>query len=212
MNSGNFTSQVEASFLFVFVISLVLLIGITVAMIYFIIRYHHTKNDQPKDIHGHLGLEVAWTVIPTILVIGMFYYGLVGYEKMDAIPEDAMKVEVTGRMWEWKFTYANGVTTDTLYVPVDQAVDLSLSSTDVIHSFYIPGLKIKRDVVPGLNNHMWFAADESKRYDVFCAEYCGDEHAYMYTQVVALPRESFDQWYAGSGAAAPQVTSADTAQ
>lgn len=212
MNVGNFTSQVETSFLFVFVISLVLLIGITVAMIYFIIRYHHTKNDKPKDIHGHTGLEIAWTVIPTILVMGMFYYGLVGYEKMAEIPEDAMEVKVDGRMWEWKFTYANGVTTDTLYVPVDQAVNLSLNSADVIHSFYIPGLKIKRDVVPGINNHMWFAADESKRYDVFCAEYCGDKHAYMYTQVVALPRESFDQWYASSGTAAPQVTSADTAQ
>ncbi len=195
MNSGNFTAQVDATFMFILIVSLILMAGITFSMIYFLFRYHHTKNQKPKDIHGNMWLELLWTVIPTILVLVMFYYGMVGYEKMETIPEDAMKVESTGRMWGWQFNYENGIQTDTLYVPKGKAVHLYLNSTDVIHSFYIPGLKAKKDVVPGMTNEMWFATDEIKAYDVFCAEYCGDRHAYMLTKIVSMPPAEFDAWY-----------------
>lgn len=195
MNSGNFSAQVDATFMFILIVSLILMAGITFSMIYFLFRYHHTKNQQPKDIHGNLTLEILWTAIPTVLVLAMFYYGMVGYQKMETIPEDAMKVESIGSMWQWRFNYENGIQTDTLYVPEGKPVHLYLNSTDVIHSFYIPGLKVKKDVVPGLTNEMWFATDEIKKYDVFCAEYCGDDHAYMYTRIVSMPPAEFDAWY-----------------
>lgn len=197
--NGVFNSSVDGAFIFVISISIAILIGVTVAMIYFVIRYHHTRHTDAKDIHGNVALEVTWTVIPTLLVLGMFWFGFKGYEKMRAIPDDAMQVETVGRMWSWQFTYENGIMTDTLYVPVGRPVALNLTSQDVIHSFYIPGMRVKKDVVPGVGNRMWFQAESSKEFDVFCAEYCGDQHAYMYTKVVALQPADFDAWYAEEG-------------
>jgi cytochrome c oxidase subunit 2 len=75
-----------------------------------------------------------------------------------------------------------------------------MNSVDVIHSFYIPAFKVKKDVVPGVNNHMWFQADIAGEYDVFCAEYCGDRHSYMLTKVKVLPQADYDGWYASTGA------------
>lgn len=196
MNSGNFMAQVDATFMFILIVSLILMAGITFSMIYFLFRYHHTKNQQPKDIHGNLTLEILWTAIPTVLVLAMFYYGMVGYQKMETIPEDAMKVESIGSMWNWRFNYENGAQVDTfLYVPVGKAVHLELNSPDVIHSFYIPELRVKKDVVPGMTNEMWFATDTVKTYNVFCAEYCGTDHSKMIGYIVAMPQEEFDAWY-----------------
>ena len=195
-----FTDTFDETFKFVFWVSIILMIAITFAMVYFMVRYHHSRNHQAEDIHGHFGLEVTWTVIPTILVMAMFYYGYVGYKEMDTIPEDAMVVETTGRMWSWAFKYDNGIETDTLVVPQGKAVRLNLGSTDVIHSFYIPAFKIKKDVVPGVNTTMWFQPDTAGTYDVFCAEYCGDRHSYMLTKLKVLPKAQYDNWYSTTGA------------
>ncbi len=196
----NFTSSVDSTFAFVVGTSVLLMVGIIVTLIWFLFRYHHTRNKQATDIHGNLGLEITWTVIPFFLVMTMFYFGMIGYKKMSEPPENAMQVETTGRMWSWSFKYENGIETDTLYVPVGQPVQLNLGAKDVIHSFYIPAFKIKKDAVPGVPTSMWFVADEEGRYDVFCAEYCGARHSYMLTKVVAMPREKYDAWSAGLAA------------
>ncbi|RMI14271.1 MAG: cytochrome c oxidase subunit II [Calditrichaeota bacterium] len=199
MISGNFSTSVNGIFIFIVVLSAILLAGITAAMIYFLFRYHHTRNKQPKDIEGNLVLEVLWTVIPTIVVMGFFAYGWKGYREMASVPENAITVETTGRMWSWAFQYENGAQSDTLYVPANTPVHLKLTSSDVIHSFYIPAFKVKKDVVPGMNTEMWFSADEPGKYQVFCAEYCGYNHAYMLTKVVALPQAEFEAWYKRMG-------------
>ncbi len=209
MKVEDFTSQVEGAFLIIVAISVVLLVGITIAMIYFVFRYHHTRHKTPKDIHGNLSLEIIWTVIPTIIVLGMFYYGWVGYRTMDRIPENALTVETIGRMWSWSFTYENGVQTDTLYVPVNQPVRLNLKSSDVIHSFYVPAFKVKKDVVPGVNNSMWLSADQKGNYEVMCAEYCGMRHSYMLTSVVAMPQEEFNAWYERMGQSVVRATAVE---
>jgi cytochrome c oxidase subunit 2 len=207
-----FTESFNTTFAFVFWVSVVLMIAITFAMVYFMFRYHHTRNKKAEDIHGHFGLEVAWTVIPTILVMTMFYYGYVGYEKMSTIPEDAMPIDVTGRMWSWTFKYDNGIETDTLYVPQGKPIRLNLHSVDVIHSFYIPAFKAKKDAVPGVKTDMWFQADSAGVFDVFCAEYCGDRHSYMLTKVKVLPKAQFDSWYAKGGESVEQPAAAATDQ
>lgn len=200
MASSNFVTEVDPVFIFVTAVSILFIIGITATMIYFMFRYHKKRNKVAKDIHGHAGLEVAWTLIPLILVTAMFYFGWVGFEKMLNPPEDAYEIGVTGRMWSWLFEYENGVQTDTLYVPVQKPIKLTLSSTDVIHSFYIPAFRIKKDVVPGkLKNELWFVAEEPGSYDVLCAEYCGERHSYMLTKVVAMLESDFDSWLAEIG-------------
>lgn len=193
---SNYVKDVDGVFLFILAISLVILILITVLMITFAIKYNRKKNPKPKNIEGNVPLEIIWIVIPTILVIGMFYYGWIGYLKMKDVPPDAMVIEVTARMWEWEFLYPNGVRTDTLFVPVNKPIKTNLVSADVNHSFYIPAFRMKKDVIPNKKNYAWFVADEIGAYDIFCAEYCGLRHSYMYTEVVAMLESDFNEWYA----------------
>ncbi len=200
MGASNFTNQVDNIFIFILVISVVLLIGITAAMIYFVIKYRRSKHPHAVDIHGNVLLEVVWTVVPFFIVMGFFYYGVVDYREMRNIPEDAMEVEVLGRMWSWMYTYPNGVQTDTLYVPLNKPIKLTIKSVDVIHSFYVPAFRIKQDAVPGMETKMWFKAQQEGKFQVMCAEYCGDRHAYMYSQVQVLPEAEFERWYASAGA------------
>jgi cytochrome c oxidase subunit 2 len=99
-------------------------------------------------------------------------------------------------MWSWLFTYENGKTSDKLYVPVGQPVNVRLNSEDVLHSFYVPAFRVKRDCVPGMETYAWFVAEEPGSYDLFCAEYCGVAHADMITTVEAIPAAEFAGWLA----------------
>jgi cytochrome c oxidase subunit 2 len=182
-------------------VSVFFLVGITAVMVYFTIRYSRRRNPKPEDVHGHTLLEIVWTVIPTLLAFGMFWYGWVGYKFMKEVPADAIEVTVTGRMWSWLYEYPNGVETDVLNVPVGKPVKLNMRSLDVIHSYYIPAFKVKQDVVPGVDGlFLWFTAFETGEYDVFCAEYCGLQHSAMLSKVRVLPAADFDAWLVEEGA------------
>ena len=166
-------------------------------MIWFVIRYHRSRQPHPtSQVSQNVLLEVVWTLIPTLLALSMFWYGWKGYMTLQEVPEGAMQVNVTGRMWSWQFEYANGRTADKLYVPAGQPVKVEIRSADVLHSFYIPAFRVKKDAVPGMTTHVWFVAGEPGSYDIFCAEYCGVAHSAMITTVEALPPAEFDTWYA----------------
>ncbi len=194
--TSNFVNATDNAFFFIIGVSVIFLLGITGTLIYFIFRYNKKRNPVATQIHGSNTLEVVWTVIPTILVIIMFFYGWAGYSPMRKAPEDAMKITATARMWSWSFEYPNGIKTDTLYVPLDKPVALALNSLDVIHSFYIPAFRVKEDMVPGRGNKTWFIAQKEGAYELFCTEYCGLSHSYMFTEVKVLPQKDFDAWYA----------------
>ncbi len=190
-------------------VSIFLLIAITMVMIYFVIRYHRRRNPVSEEVHGHKVLEIVWTVIPTLIAFGFFWYGWVGYEFIKTPPANALQINVTGRQWSWLHEYANGVQSPELYVPVNVPVKLNLSSQDVIHSYYIPAFKVKQDAVPGIPNlFLWFQANTIGDYDVFCAEYCGLNHSAMLSKVHVMKQEDFDAWLASEGAKAAQLAKA----
>ena len=195
-SASNFTNEVDTLFAYILILSLIVLIGITVAMIYFVIRYSRKRNPVPKNIEGNLTLEILWTVIPLVLFLSMFYFGWVGYKDMRAIPADALRIKVTARMWQWSFEYPNGLKTDTLYVPVSKAVRVDLKSVDVNHAFFVPAFRIKKDVYPNKANDAWFKSDKVGTYDIACAEYCGLNHSHMYSSVHIMPQKDFDAWFA----------------
>lgn len=201
----NTQQGVDTAFIFIFAISLLFLAGITVAMIWFVVRYRRSKNPLPaSDKDNNLWLEITWTVIPTILVGAMFWYGWAGYLALRNVPEGAMEVTATARMWSWNFGYANGMTSDKLLVPAGKPVKVKINSVDVLHSFYVPAFRIKRDAVPGMDNYVWFNAEQPGSYDIFCAEYCGVAHADMISTVEALPEHEFAEWYQGKAEMARQ--------
>jgi len=167
-------------------------------MIYFVIKYNRKRNPKATNFHGSTKLEITWTLIPTILVLIMFWWGWKGYSKMSDIPENAMTIDVTAQMWSWSFKYANGKVSDSLYVPVDKPIVLNLQSMDVVHAFYIPAFRIKKDVFPKQNRVVWFEADEIGDYDIACAEYCGLNHSYMYNKIKVVSEDDFSNWLYGS--------------
>jgi len=191
------TESVDKAFYVIFGISGIALLGITVAMVYLVWRYNRKRYPVPISQKDHnVWLEITWTVIPSILVMVMFWYGWEGYLSLRRIPDNAIPVQGHARMWSWLFTYENGKTSDKLYVPVGQPVKVELTSEDVLHSFYVPAFRVKRDCVPGMENYAWFVAEEPGSYDLFCAEYCGVAHADMITTVEAIPSSEFSAWLA----------------
>ncbi|HOB53009.1 MAG TPA: cytochrome c oxidase subunit II [Acidobacteriota bacterium] len=201
--TSTFTSGVDQVFLLIVGISVVMLALVTVLMIYFVIRYHRRRHPKPEKVTQHTWLEITWTVIPTILVLVMFWFSFSEFRKMRDVPADALTVQVIGRMWDWAFEYPNGKRTDKLYVPLDRAVRLELKSVDVNHSFYIPAFRVKEDVVPGRQNFLWFRPQSMGPADIYCAEYCGQNHAYMMSKVIVMSQSEFDTWY-NEGAPEPE--------
>jgi len=193
--SSSFVEGVDTAFFVIIGISLVFLIGITFGMVYFSIKYNKKKNPKAKPTKENAKLEIIWTVIPTLLVLGMFYFGWVGYRPMKSIPKGAIPIKATGKMWSWSFEYENGKWDSLLYVPINKAVRLDLYSPDVNHSLYIPAFRIKQDVIPGVPNQMWFKAEKLGEYNIFCAEYCGLRHSYMLSKVRVLSEDDYNKWY-----------------
>ncbi|MGE5431843.1 MAG: cytochrome c oxidase subunit II [Syntrophomonadaceae bacterium] len=192
--ASTYAQTVDNTFIYIVTISVIILLGVTFAMIYFVIRYSRKRNPKPSNIEGNLTLEVIWIAVPTLLALSMFYYGFTAFAELRKVPKGAMGVKVTGRMWKWSFQYANGKKYDTLYVPVNTPVKLELNSLDVTHSFYVPSFRIKEDAVPGKKTYLVFTANSTGTYQVECAEYCGMNHSYMLNKVIVIPQEDFAAW------------------
>ncbi len=189
------SGSVDSIFFFIMGICVTLLVGVTGVMLYFVVRYSRKRNPDPEDIAGSLPLEIIWTVVPTLLVLVIFWVGWKGFQYMRTAPPDAMLVKVTGRMWTWSFEYENGKQGSVLKVPLRRPVKLAITSADVLHSLFIPAYRIKEDAVPGMETHLWFLPDELGTYDLFCTEYCGPGHSGMITKVEVLSQKDFEQWY-----------------
>jgi cytochrome c oxidase subunit 2 len=196
---STFSTDIDRAFWITTGISLGIFLLITGLMVYFIFRYHHSKvkPTEIRNIKNHLGLEITWTVIPTILFFIIFYYGYSAFRQIRTMPKDAFTVDVLGKRWSWTFTYPNGKRTGELYVPQGENIKLRLHvpNNDVLHSFYVPAFRVKEDLVPGQENHLWFNATIPGRYDIQCAEYCGTRHSYMLSKVEVMEKKAFDTWY-----------------
>lgn len=192
------SNPADDTFFFILGISLTLLALNTGVMLYFVFRYSRKRHPRAEEVKENIPLEIIWTVIPTILVLAIFFVGWKGFQYMRTAPPDAMVVKVTARQWSWTFDYANGKETNVLKAPVRKPVKLLITSADVLHSLYIPAYRIKEDAVPGMETHLWFLPDELGSYDLFCTEYCGVGHSAMITKVEVVPQQDFDDWYSGN--------------
>ncbi len=176
------------------------------ALFWFMWRYDARSNRDPvKFTHGNHGLEIVWTILPaaTLLFIAIYQMNVWASEKMRP-PNIPPTAEVTGRQFEWRIRYpgADGelYTRDDihhvneLHLPVDEEVLLVIKSEDVLHSFFLPNLRVKQDVVPGMRQTIWFKSKEIGAYDIVCAELCGWGHYKMKGQVTFQPRAEYDAW------------------
>lgn len=200
-------AKVDSVFVLILVLSAAFLLFITFLMVFFVIKYSRKRHPKAKDIEGHRGLETAWTVIPLVIFLVMFYFGWTNFEYLRNAPRDAMVVKVTGRQWDWDFEYPNGKkTVKELYLAVDRPVRLEIRSADVIHGFYVPAFRIKMDAVPGKENYTWFTPTQLGTFDIECSVICGTNHSYMLGKAVVVPEDDFKEWYFGGEDAAPPGT------
>jgi cytochrome c oxidase subunit 2 len=196
---SSFASEVDLAILVVVGLCIVIFILVVGVMFYFLYKYsskRHARKDV-KNIEHNLVLEITWTVAPMILLAIMFYYGYTSLKAMRTIPKENMEVKITGQMWFWTHEYPNGKKTKDLYVPVGENIKLNITAkkNDVLHSYYVPALRLKQDAVPGKVYGAWFKATEAGAFDVQCAEYCGTRHSYMLAKVHVLEKDVFDAWY-----------------
>jgi cytochrome c oxidase subunit 2 len=197
--ASGFAFEVDALYTFLIALSVVFGVGIALALAFFAVRYRRrSADDRPELIHGSLALELAWSVGPLLIVIFIFLWSASLFFAMERVPPNAMEVYVVGKRWMWKVQHMTGQREiNELHVPVGQPVRLTLTSEDVIHSFFVPAFRVKKDAVPGRLQTMWFEATKPGRYHLFCAEYCGTKHSAMIGQVVVMERAAFQAWLAG---------------
>jgi cytochrome c oxidase subunit II len=193
--ASNLAEGVDKTFIFIFTIAFIFIVGITAFMIYTVIHFSSKKGIPARQFTGSIKLEILWTVVPLILVMMMFYYGWIGFAPMRKVPADAMKVTAIGRMWEWEFDYGNGMKSKELVLPVNKAVRIGLKSEDVNHSLFIPAFRVKEDVIPGYDNYLWFIPTFVGEYEILCTEYCGLLHSSMLSKARVLEQADYDKWF-----------------
>ncbi|WP_420629494.1 cytochrome c oxidase subunit II [Candidatus Leptofilum sp.] len=170
---------------------------IMVIMLYAVVVFRRRPGDDTDGphIHGHTGLEIAWTIIPTIVVVGFGVYGWVLFDEVTAEQPDEMVVEVVGRQWSWSFEYPEAdVRSARLVVPVNQPILLEMYSEDVLHSFWVPEFRVKQDLVPGMMMPLRITPTEIGNYRLQCAEICGTSHSDMLADVQVVSQADFEQF------------------
>ena len=214
VSASTVAQDVDKLWSFVFWISTFFFLLIVAMMVIFAIRYRRRAGDLDRldtgPSHNNL-LEASWIIIPTIIVFIIFIWGFRGYMRQSVVPANAIEVKVTGQKWFWSFAYPGGASAvNELVVPVDKPIKLLMSSQDVIHSFYVPAFRVKRDVLPNRYQIAWFEAHATGEYDLFCTEYCGTSHSEMIGKVRVLPQSEYEAWleeqsFGGEGADPAEV-------
>jgi cytochrome c oxidase subunit 2 len=213
MANSTIAGEVDALFYFILYASIIIFAIVIAVTAYFLVRYRRKgKNELTSGVDHNLKLEIFWTVVPTILVFIVFYWGFNTFLKMHVAPKDAIEIKTTGQKWFWTFDYPNGAKgVNELIVPLNQPVKLLLSSTDVIHSFFVPEFRVKMDAVPNRYTVAWFEATEVGEYTIFCTEYCGKGHSEMLGKVTVLPNVLYEKWLAESQEDIPEGMSLEEA-
>lgn len=195
---------------FLFVVTAFFFVLVMAPMVWFMWRYRKGAGTKPEYIEHNAILEVVWTAVPTIILMVIFAWGFIVYKELQyGAPKDALEIRVVATgSWQWKFQYPDGrITQDELFVPLNMPVKLTITadpgtpgvagSSSMIHSFFVPNFRIKKDAVPGLYNDAWFQANKLGQHIFFCTEYCGSQHSIMYGRVVVLNEDQWQRWQWG---------------
>ena len=190
--------------LYFFLVGLTVFFSLLIAglIVYYAVRFRRRSPEAiGARIEGGMVLEITWTVIPFVVVMGIFAWGASVFFAMSRPPDDSLNVYVVGKQWMWKFQHLSGQREiNELHVPVGRPVKLIMTSEDVIHDVFVPAFRVKADVIPGRYTSIWFEPTKAGRYHLFCAEYCGTKHSGMIGQVVVMEPDEFQSWLSGGEA------------
>lgn len=169
------------------------------AIFFLAVKYRRRPdNELAQEQEPPAALEMTWIVVPTIIFLAIFVAGAWVFFRIQRVPTNALEVYATGRQWMWKFQHPTGQREiNTLHVPVNRPVKITMASEDVIHSLWFPAFRVKNDVLPNRYRTMWFQATKVGRYHIFCAEYCGTLHSGMIGWVEVMEPTEYQKWLAG---------------
>lgn len=192
------SGEVEAVFLFILAIAGFFFVLTQGLLIYFALRYRRKKGEQAAEtpyITGNQTLEVIWMVIPSLLLVAIFAYGMFVYLKMTSPIPGATEVQVSASQFQWSFRYQDGRSAaNELRLALGQPVKLIMTSRDVIHSLFIPDYRQKQDLLPGRYTYLWLVPKKTGTFDIYCAEYCGTGHSLMRATLIVMPLPEYDSW------------------
>src|SRR5882724_2563336 len=185
---------------------------VVAAIVYSVLRFRAAPDDDSDGppIHGHTGLEIVWTLIPTVLVTAIGIFSAIVLARNDAQGSNPLRINVTAQQFAWSFSYpeAKNLTTGTLRLPVNRSVLLTFTSKDVIHSFWVPEFGQKQDTVPGLHPTLHITPNKVGTYDVICTELCGLGHSVMRSTAIVMERAAFAKWLKSQTAATSSPSTA----
>jgi cytochrome c oxidase subunit 2 len=199
VQASTFAGEVDTIFYFIYWLCVAFFILIIGAVGYFAWAYRMKgPDDRTSPIRGNHRLEIIWSVIPSIPLVVMFAWGFSAFMDQQQAPADAIDIAITGQKWSWTMTYDNGGQDGNhLVIPVDQPVQLTMHSVDVLHSFFIPAFRVKRDVLPNRYTTIWFEATQVGTFHIFCTEYCGDLHSNMIGTVDVVSQQEYESYLGG---------------
>jgi cytochrome c oxidase subunit 2 len=184
----------------------VLMVALTapvfVLIVVFAVRYRRGKAaDRSHPVNRNVWLEVSWAAIPFLLTLFFFVWAAWLYFDLRHPPANAMEIDVVAKRWMWKFQHPEGQREiDDLHVPAGQSVKLTMTSEDVIHSLFVPALRVKQDVLPGRYTTLWFDADRPGSYPLECTQFCGTDHSLMRGRLVVMAGQDYARWLSGTQA------------
>ena len=197
--ASSVAGQVDALYIALCVVCGSVSVGIFLMIFYLAVKYRRTPENQlAQEYEPPVILEAAWIILPFFAFMGMFVWGSWLYFRLARVPDNALDVYATGKQWMWKFQHPSGQREiNTLHVPVNRPVRITLASEDVIHSLFFPAFRVKADALPNRYRTEWFQATKVGRYHIFCAEYCGTQHSGMIGWVEVMDPAEYQKWLAG---------------
>lgn len=200
--ASSYSGRVDALYAFLWALTILFGVVISLVIVYFAIKYRRRSQDEiPRPVEGSMKLELAWSIIPFLISMGIFVWSASLYFSMYRPPSEALEVYVVAKQWMWKFQHLDGQREiNELHVPLGRKVKLTLTTEDVIHSFFVPAFRVKMDVVPGKYSTIWFEPTKAGRYHLFCAEYCGTSHSGMIGWIDVMEAPEYQAWLGGGAA------------
>ena len=204
-NVSTYGDQIDGLFYFIYYLTGAVFVIVTVLMVIFLILYRHKEGRRAVYCHGNTTMEITWTVIPTIILFALSFASASTWSTVRVnVPPSDFEVKVAGKQFNWEITYPGpdgtlGTKDDfkidnEWHVPVNKVVRVRLTAQDVIHSFFLPNLRIKQDAVPGRETLLWFEATKTGKYEFPCAELCGFGHSGMIGWLYVDTPEDYDKW------------------
>jgi len=197
--ASTFAPDVDNLYIFLILVCGTVAVGVFLTIFYFAVKFRRRPdNELAQEYEPPKLLEVMWIAIPSVIFMGLFVWGSWLYFHMARVPDDALDIYATGKQWMWKFQHPTGQREiNTLHVPVNRPIKITMASEDVIHSLYFPYFRTKADVLPSRYRTMWFQATKTGRFHIFCAEYCGTLHSGMIGWVEVMEPVAYQKWLAG---------------